>query len=287
VWSRVGGGQMTTKSTAQDSLGGVSASLRVKTTYDAYEVGVDTGRLNISNSGWNGHFGVLGGSMSATSNEQLTGTNVKVDAPFVGGYGVLVNGPLALNFVGRYNWIDTHVTDVAANLNNTSLNGHSFNVTASGAYNIALPNRWFVAPTAGINFTQADFGQLATNVGQQGQGIAAGSITYDTLTSALVHAGARFGTTFQAADNLVLQPYGTLSVWHEMAGNWSATFAQQGGLADQFNLGRVGTFGQAGLGVVVQVPNSGFSGFARGDVQFGDKVDGTSVVGGLRYNFGP
>src|SRR5215467_7839188 len=287
VWSRVGGGQMTIKSTAQDSLGGFPASMRVKTTYDAYEVGVDTGRLDINNSGWNGHFGILGGSMSATANEQLTGTNVKVDAPFAGAYGVLVNGPIALNFVGRYNWIDTHVTDVAANLNNSSLDGHSFNLTASGAYNIALPNHWFVAPTAGINFTQADFGQLATNVGQQSQGIVASSITYDTLTSALVHAGARFGTTFQAADNLVLQPFGTLSVWHEMAGNWGATFAQQGGLADQFNVSRAGTFGQAGLGVVAQIPGTGFSGFARGDVQFGDKVDGTSVVGGLRYNFGP
>jgi hypothetical protein len=287
VWSRVGGGQMTIKSTAQDALGGNPASLRVKTTYDAYEVGVDTGRLNFSNGGWNGHFGVLGGSMSATADEQLTGTNVKVDAPFAGAYGVLVNGPVALNLVGRYNWIDTHVTDAAANLLNASLNGHSFNVAASGSYNIALQDHWFVAPMAGISFTQAELGQLATNVGQQSQGIAAGSISYDTLTSALFHAGARFGTTFQATDNLVLQPFGTLSVWHEMAGNWGATFAQQGGLADQFNLGRAGTYGQAGLGVVAQVPNSGFSGFARGDVQFGDKVDGTSVVGGLRYNFGP
>src|SRR5215475_12404752 len=182
VWSRVGGGQMTIKSTAQDSLGGFPASMQVKTTYDAYEVGVDTGRLDFNNSGWNGHFGILGGSMSATANEQLTGTNVKVDAPFAGAYGVLVNGPIALNFVGRYNWIDTHVTDVAANLNNSSLDGHSFNLTASGAYNIALPNHWFVAPTAGINFTQADFGQLATNMGQQSQGIVASSITYDTLT---------------------------------------------------------------------------------------------------------
>src|SRR5262249_60336567 len=55
VWSRATTGQTTTKTTAFESFGGNSAALRVKTDFNAYEVGVDTGILNFGGSGWNGH----------------------------------------------------------------------------------------------------------------------------------------------------------------------------------------------------------------------------------------
>ncbi len=40
-------------------------------------------------------------------------------------------------------------------------------------------------------------------------------------------------------------------------------------------------------GLSGQLLNTGFVGFARGDIRWGDKLDGMSVVGGLRYTFGP
>jgi outer membrane autotransporter protein len=200
---------------------------------------------------------------------------------------VLINGPLFLNLAARYNWLNANVMDAAANLNNTTLDGHSYNVTGTVGYHIALPHQWFVEPTAGFSWTQTSLGQLSTNLNQAAYGIAAGSISYGTLTSTLAHGGVRVGTTVQVAENVVLQPFGAFSVWHEFGDNFNATFAQQGGIADVLSLDRIGTFYQAGLGVSAQVLNTGFTGFARGDVQWGDKVDGTSVVGGLRYNFGP
>jgi outer membrane autotransporter protein len=287
VWSRVGGGDMTVKSTATDSLGSPSAAIRVKTTFDAFEVGVDTGRLNIGESGWNGHFGVMGGDMTANSTEQLTGTSTRTDLPFAGVYGVLVKGPWFVNLAARYDWLNANVTDAAANLSNAAMDGHNVNITGGAGYHILLANQWFVEPSAGFSWSQTDLGTFATNLGQAAQGIAAGSLSYGTLDTTLVHGGVRVGTTVPVADNLILQPYGTLSAWHEFGDNLNATFAQQGGLADVISLNRVGTFYQGGIGVTGQIPNTAFTGFVRGDFQFGDRVDGSSVVGGLRYNFAP
>ena len=288
VWSRATAGQTTTKTTAFESFGGTSAALRVKTDFDAYEVGVDTGILNFGGSGWNGHFGVMGGAVNATANELLSGsgTSVKFDVPFAGVYGVMTHGPFFMDLEYRHDWVDTHVTNVPANLNNTELKGHGDSVSGSAGYHFNLANNWFVEPAAGFGLTQTQFDTLATNLGQTAQGIAAGTISFDSVFSMLVHGGARVGTSFVVADALVLQPFGTLSVWRELGGQSSATFAN-GGVSDPLSLSRVGTFYQAGLGLSAQLLNTGFIGFARGDFRWGDNLNGTAVVGGLRYTFGP
>ena len=48
---------------------------------------------------------------------------------------------------------------------------------------------------------------------------------------------------------------------------------------------RVGVYGQASLGVAVSSTTPGISGFLRGDVRFGDKIEGYALNGGLRYQF--
>src|SRR6266404_4090614 len=288
VWSRATIGQTTTKTTAFESFGGTSAPLRVKTNFDAYEVGVDTGMLNFGGGGWNGHFGIMAGAVMATANESLSGsgTSVKFDVPFAGIYGVVTHGPFFMDLEARHDWVDTKVTNVTANLNNTPLKGHGDSVSGSAGYHFDLVNNWFIEPAAGFGLTQTQFDTLATNVGQSGQGIAAGTVSFDSIFSMLVHGGARVGTSFVVADALALQPFGTLSVWRELGGQSSATFAN-GGVSDPLSLSRVGTFYQAGLGLSAQLLNTGFIGFARGDIRWGDSLNGMSVVGGLRYSFGP
>src|SRR5262249_29516377 len=68
VWTRATAGQTTTKLTATDNSG--PTPLRVKTDFDAYEVGVDTGVLNVGSTGWNAHFGVMARAGVAAANEQ-------------------------------------------------------------------------------------------------------------------------------------------------------------------------------------------------------------------------
>jgi outer membrane autotransporter protein len=286
VWSRATTGQTTIKSTATESLGGQSAFLNVKTNFDAYEVGLDTGGLNFGGGGWNGHFGVTGGAVMATSTEQGTGTTTKFEIPSVGVYGVLTHGSFFMDLEYRHDWLKTNVTSVTANLMSAQLNGFSDSFSGSAGYHFPVVNDWFFEPSAGFAYTQTQFGALATNV-NQGSSIAQGAISFDTLSSLLAHAGARVGTSVNIADTLAVQPFATLSVWHEFEGQSSATFSQGGGLSDPFSLSRVGTFYQVGVGVSAAVANTGLVGFVRGDLRWGDNLDGASVVGGLRYSFAP
>jgi hypothetical protein len=286
IWSRASTGQTTTKSEAVESLGGISAALRVKTIFDAYEVGADTGLLNFGNTGWNGHFGLVGGAVTATANEQFSGTQVKFDIPFAGVYAVLTHGPFFVDIEARHDWVDTRITNGPANLNNSDLHGSGNSVSGSAAYHFELPDHWFFEPTAGFGLTQTRFDTLQTNVGQQAAGIAPGAISIDPLTSMLAHAGVRVGTSVMLSDMLAVQPFGTLSIWREFSGLSHETFFQSG-TADPVTVNRVGTFYQGGLGLSAQVLNTGLVGFARGDIRWGERLDGLSVVGGLRYTFGP
>jgi autotransporter-associated beta strand protein len=288
MWSRATAGQTTTSLTAFESLGGTSADLRVKTNFDAYEVGFDTGILNFGGSGWNGHFGIMAGDVMATSDELLSGsgTSVKFDIPFAGLYGVMTHGPFFMDLEYRHDWVNAQVTNLTANLVNTPLKGNGDSFSGAAGYHFDLVDNWFVEPTAGFGLSQTQFDMLATNLGQQAQGIAPGTITFDSIFSMLVHGGARVGTSFVVADTLALQPFGTLSVWRELGGQSGATFADSG-VTDPLTLSRVGTFYQAGIGVSAQVLNTGFIGFARGDFRWGDNLNGAAFVGGLRYTFGP
>jgi hypothetical protein len=282
VWSRATTGQTTTKSVAMDSFG-QQASLNVKTRFDAYEVGIDTGGLNLGGSGWNGHFGVTGGSVTATSNDGGTGTSVNFDLPFFGVYGVITHGPFFMDVEYRHDWLNTQVSNVTANLNNANLKGSGNSVSGSAGYHFNLVDQWFLEPSAGIAVTQTQFGSLVTNPGQ----LTTGTLSFDSMFSALAHAGARFGTSVNVSDVLSVQPFATLSVWRELGGQSSATFNTSAGTPDALAVSRVGTFYQAGLGVSAAVPDSNLFGFIRGDLRWGDNLNGASLVGGLRYSFGP
>jgi hypothetical protein len=89
-------------------------------------------------------------------------------------------------------------------------------------------------------------------------------------------------------DTVALQPFATASVWHEFMGNAGAVFNIAGigpAIDIPISTTRVGTFGQVGLGVSGQVLHTGFVGFVRGDVRFGENIDGLAVVGDARYTF--
>jgi fibronectin-binding autotransporter adhesin len=215
-----------------------------------------------------------------------SGTSVKFDIPFVGLYGVMTYGRFFMDLEARHDFVDTRITNVTANLVDTPLKGHGDSLSGSAGYHFDLVDNWFVEPTGGFGLSQTGFGTLTTNIGQQALGIAPGTVSFDNIFSMLVHGGARVGTSFTLGDTLALQPFGTLSVWRELGGQSSATFAD-GGVTDPLTLSRVGTFYQVGIGVSAQILKTGFVGFARGDFRWGDNLNGAAVVGGLRYTFAP
>lgn len=280
IWSRATTGQVTTDSTALLGSSGPLVPLRVKTTFDAYQVGIDSGLLNFGDSGWNGHVGFTLGGVQATANEQLgSGTQVKFDTPFVGFYGVFTSGRFFSDIDFRRDW--HHDTVSIANpfvqLASPNLTGHGTAVSGSAGYHFDLPSNWFIEPSAAYSHTETVFNPLATAVPQ------AGALVIDRIISDLGRVGVRVGTSV-TVDKFSLQPFGTFSVWREFSSSASENFIQNQ-TSVPIGLDRVGTFYQAGIGISGQIIGTGAFGFVRGDVRFGDKIDGIGIIGGARIAF--
>src|SRR5690606_4895715 len=137
-------------------------------------------------------------------------------------------------------------------------------------------------PQVGLSYTRSHFDPLVFN--PNAGAVVDGSLTFDTLESLLGRAGVRIGTAFLASERLALQPFVTLSIWHEFKDHAGSQFNQLDpntglvAVSVPINTTRVGTFGQVGLGVSGQILQTGWVGFVRGDVRFGENIEGAAAV---------
>ena len=140
VWLRGIGGSTDISSvgtfTAPGLLPGASISVDAKsrTQFAGVQAGTDIAKLNMGNSGWNGHVGVTGGYMGA-SNSNLVGSGSEhFDVPFVGVYGAVTHtSGFYADFLARYDWYSIGVTQPDVGLTGQGFNGNSTSITASSA----------------------------------------------------------------------------------------------------------------------------------------------------------
>jgi hypothetical protein len=111
-------------------------------------------------------------------------------------------------------------------------------------------------------------------------------ITLDRANSQLGRIGLLAGTTMQITEKLYGAPFIQGFVWREFGDPTTATTTLTAS-GQQFlaRTERVGTFGQIGGGLQLRLLDSAFSGFVRGDMRFGDKIDGVAINVGLRGHF--
>ena len=283
-WVRASSGTTTISSTGTETgLGGqLTANTRVRETFSGVQAGADSGWLNVGGSGANAHFGITGGQVEANATDLINaGNSVTFEVPFVGVYGVMTKGPLSADLSYRHSWYDMTVTtfsNSALVLNRAPLNGEANNINGSLAYQISLPKNWFIEPTANASYTVSTFNNLPIPS-------ASATMMFNDVTSMLVRAGARFGTSFQGG-GFNWTPFGLVMALHEFETTAGGSVVQNG---NTFGLStdRVGTFYQVSGGIAATALTNGLLGFVRADYRFGDKLNGSAIVGGLRYTFGP
>jgi opacity protein-like surface antigen len=114
--------------------------------------------------------------------------------------------------------------------------------------------------------------------------------------------GVRFGTTIDGG-NVIWQPFGAVSVWHEFGPNTTSNYVTctvcvvQGSTASPpispltisaaSSTTTFGTYGQYSLGISAALAGTGWLGFARVDYREGPNLEGLSGTGGIRYQFTP
>ncbi|WP_455958384.1 autotransporter-associated beta strand repeat-containing protein [Methylorubrum aminovorans] len=296
LWGRGSGGETTIRSASTADFGGgvsLTGQNRTRIGFAGFQFGGDVAVFNIGNSGFNLHVGVTGGEVYANGREQLSSqASGQFSVPFVGAYAAVTSGPFTSDISFRHDFYNARFSDPVAGVQNRMLPIGSDTWGASAGYRFDLPNlfggeqAFFVEPSGSISYTQTRIGTLP---------VTGGFLNFDNIDSILGRIGFRVGTTFVAGDKLALQPFATASVWNEFAGDAlsrfiptaSAAALQQGQSAFFVPIltNRVGTFGQVGVGVTGQLLGTDLLGFVRGDLRFGDRIDGYSINGGVRYPF--
>ncbi|GJD45617.1 hypothetical protein AFCDBAGC_3491 [Methylobacterium cerastii] len=290
LWARGSGGETTIRSTSTATIGGTTlqGDNRTRIGFAGMQFGGDFAVFNIRDTGFNLHMGVTGGEIYANGRELLSSQATGAfSVPFVGAYAAVTSGAFTSDIAYRHDFYNARINDTASGVMQQRLSIGSDTVAGSAGYRIDLPGlfggdrAYFLEPSGSMSYTQTRIGVL---------GVTGGALSFQPIDSILGRFGVRAGTTFVAGETLAVQPFVTLSVWNEFAGNAASRFTAASIATDASNFvpiltNRVGTFGQVGLGITGQILGTDLLGYVRGDLRFGDRIDGYSINGGVRYPF--
>lgn len=314
VWTRGIGGTNDTRvpgnyAYSPSLLGsGGSGNCNVRTfqDYGGVQLGTDISHLNIN--GANVHVGVTGG-YSESYIRSPTGTstlNGEFQIPFVGIYAAVTKDGYFADTQARWDFYQGLLNDPTNALANQRLDARSFSITGNLGKQFPLGDNFFIEPSVGVVYTQAKVDPLkltGTIFLANSPGLGAPAVAkINDFDSILGRASIRVGYNF-LYEGLALQPFFTASVFNEFAGtvrtNVNTTFGGFAAAANQpgalagfdtnavLNTGRIGTYGQFGLGLAGQILNTGWLGYIRGDVRTGDRIEGLGISAGIRYQFNP
>jgi opacity protein-like surface antigen len=305
VWIRGVGGEVTNKFTS-NATGNVNAGIfnpvlatqastncagSVHETFTGTQVGQDISRLNIS--GWNVHLGTTAGYLSSHATDNAGGVT-DFQVPFLGAYLVATHGRFFADVMVREEFYSADLTQPTVGLFGQQVGARGLSVATSAGYNFALANNWFIEPSAGFIWSRTNVDSFNVSGGVIGQGIVT---TYSTspIESEIGRVSLRVGTTI-ASGSMIWQPFGSVSVFHEFAGNVGSAATSLNAtafgviplqLTGTNSTTRVGTYGQYSLGLAAQVVNTGWLGFVRVDYRNGNNIEGWTGNAGVRYQFTP
>jgi opacity protein-like surface antigen len=317
AWIRSVGGYTDTKSDVttnarffspapapQDLNGSISCKIKTHLEYAGFQIGQDFGKLNVA--GWSLHGGATAGYMESNVKENNLAFSGNFQTPFVGLYAAATKGGFFIDGLLRADFYQNHITYPSGGLADQAFNARALTFSSSTGYNFAVGS-WFVEPSLGVIYSSLSSDSISSagakySVSGANGNDTPGTVSFNRMESLLGRAGLRVGTTFNYG-SLVLNPFVSVSAWHEFAGDVNAPFAtcvscafrgdQPPGvhipvtLSGNVSASRVGTYGQYALGVTGQIVGSGWLGYARVDLKEGTQIEGVGVNAGLRYQFNP
>jgi opacity protein-like surface antigen len=322
VWVRGAGGQfqvaapttgVTFDSSPTSSGTQVSATdcsqSRADQNFTGVQVGADVARLNFGGSGGTFNVGLTSGYYGLSAVDESVTTSFQV--PFFGLYATATYGGFFADAQIRGNFYQGSFSD-SSGTSSQKFNARGFALSGNLGYHYDLPDNWFIEPSIGVNWYRTSVDPMTfagfTTVTSvpihsafppptTSSVLGTSTLNINDFDSILGRAGLRVGTTF-VNGQYIFQPYFTASVFHEFASPISSTLnSTLPGLpfplppsifeSSIFSTGRIGTYGQFGLGLVGQIANTGWTSFVRGDGIVGSRFNGWDVTGGARYTFDP
>jgi len=303
VWARAVGGHANISSTS-NSVGNTAGvgvqntattncANSMSTNFAGVQVGADIARLNWG--GWNVHLGTTAGYLGSKENDN-NGFSNTLQVPFFGTYLVATHGRFFADLMVREEYYNISLNNLGFNYFNQPLSAHGYSVSTSAGYNFDAGYGWFIEPSAGFVYSRTSVDSFI-NPGTPALAIP-GLVSTNDVESELGRLSLRAGKTIESG-NMIWQPFASVSVFHEFAGNVvtnysslpNGAFFGGGATPITFNqttsTSRIGTYGQYSLGVAGQVVNTGWLGFVRVDYRDGSNINGWTGNAGIRYQFTP
>ncbi len=316
VWIRGIGGTVDTQanSTITGTAGffgvpqAVNASCQTKVTQDfgGFQAGQDIAILNNDNTGMNWHFGVLAGYVGTNFHDDTSGGTLRgnFEVPFVGLYTTFSKGNFFADAQTRFDYYQGELSDPANGVSNERLDARGVSVTANMGDHFALGGNWTAEPSVGGIYSQTTvdpFSAAGNDLPTFPGGVftppagtlAPGQVQIHDIESELGRASIKVGTSTEL-NGIVAYPFASASVYHEFAGNVTASISNGSGafftgmpIAETQTVGRVGTYGQFSVGSAFQLPNTGWLSYIRADYRTGENIQGITLNAGLRYQLNP
>jgi hypothetical protein len=219
--------------------------------------GIDFGKESLSNQGnqaW--IFGLFGGYTGSNLSFDDSDTDVDYTAGSIGAYVTYLNGGLFIDTTIKADFgkMDYNSGGESASADYTSIGG-----VVDAGYRFTGGTGWYFEPKATLAYVHTDFDNMET---------FGTDVEFDNGESLRGRLGGRLGTTFDR-NGVIIEPYLEASVWNEFSGDYTASFVSNGFTLDP-GFDADGVYGEVALGSSFINAGNGWSGFAKGAVQFGE-----------------
>jgi len=208
--------------------------------------------------------GVLGGYVTSKANFD-NGDSVKFTGPQVGVYASWVKGGLYVDGLVKGDFLkaDYNVAGVDAGTDSTTIG-----VRVESGYRFLTSTGMFIEPNASLAYANTKIDDI---------NLSGTQVNFNNGDGLEGKLGARFGGTV-LKDGVKYDPYLSVGIAGDLLSDHSVFLDSGPGLVVDDNAPDV--FGEVGAGINIFSSKSGWTGFAKADLRFGDDyVGGTGKIG--------
>ncbi len=273
VWVKGSGGWLDRDGTAQTTAYGSNYSFDLDRDLETldFQTGLDMGKRDVWAPGDALVFGVLGGFVSANLDYDSLARQFNFSGSQIGAYATYLNGGLFVDTLANL-----HLYELEAGSNSgfpDSLDANTFGLRSDAGYRFgSFSGGAFIEPLATLEVTWADI---------DGFSLGGNTISFDDDPNVRGRLGLRTGTTMEAWEGTLMEPFVTGSLWGNLSGDNQATLLSSG-TSFTFQDDLQDVWGEFSAGVNFFNFSETTTVFAKADVTFGDDISGVGGKAGMR-----
>ena len=236
-------------------------------------MGIDMGRYDVLSEGDALIFGVLGGFVGGNLDYDALVRSFDFSGGQVGAYATYLKGGLFVDTL-----LNVHLYEIDAPNQGfpDSLNATTVGLRTDSGYRFgSFTGGAFFEPLATIEVTWADI---------DGFNVGGNKVSFSDDANVRGRLGARAGTTMQAWEGTMMEPFVIASLWGNLSDENSATLVSNG-RTFQFNDDLQDVWGELSAGVNLFNFSQTTSVFAKVDYTFGEDISGVGGKAGMRVSW--